>query len=184
MTEQRIYVADLAAYNQGHLRGVWLDLDDYADSDDVYEAINEMISSSPAFGAEEWEIHDYEGWGGMRADRYTIEALHQIAEVMEEYGAYPVGTVVYLTDWTPEHGSIEDAVQEIYGGSVESGQDEYDWAWDEMESQGLFHDLPDWIEGRMKQALAVAWFDDLAAGGGITVIRADDGSTHFFRRGM
>ncbi len=41
----RIYVADLAAYNNGHLHGAWLDPS--RDEDEVWEDINTMLSSSP-----------------------------------------------------------------------------------------------------------------------------------------
>lgn len=66
----RIYVACLASYNNGDLHGVWIDLDD-GDADRVNKEIKAMLASSPTPGAEEYAIHDYEGFGGMRVDEYT-----------------------------------------------------------------------------------------------------------------
>ena len=43
--EIRIYVACLAAYNNGRLHGVWIDATD--DIDDIQDQINEMLESSP-----------------------------------------------------------------------------------------------------------------------------------------
>ena len=57
--EIKIYVADLAAYNNGILHGIWIDATD--DLDDIQEQVNEMLASSPEEMAEEYAIHDYEG---------------------------------------------------------------------------------------------------------------------------
>lgn len=62
MTDIRIYVACLSAYNSGMLHGVWIDLDPKAfHKDDIQEQIDAMLKSSPVPGAEEWGIHDTEG---------------------------------------------------------------------------------------------------------------------------
>jgi antirestriction protein len=53
----KIYVADLEAYNNGRLSGVWLDLADYNDADELMEAIQDFLKTS---GGEEYAIHDVE----------------------------------------------------------------------------------------------------------------------------
>ena len=53
-----IYVADLAAYNAGKLRGEWIDANQ--DVDNIRAEIEKMLSSSPELFAEEYAIHDYE----------------------------------------------------------------------------------------------------------------------------
>jgi len=58
--DPRIYVASLADYNAGRLHGRWIDLDGKT-IEEVHEEIEEMLKTSPIPGAEEWEIHDYEG---------------------------------------------------------------------------------------------------------------------------
>ena len=83
-TEIRIYVADLAAYNNGKLHGVWINACD--DLEDIQEQINKMLASSPEGFAEEYAIHDYEGFGGYSLGEYEgIEAAHEIACFIEEY---------------------------------------------------------------------------------------------------
>ena len=62
----RIYVADLAAYNNGKLHGVWINVTD--DFDDIREQINKMLASSPEGFSEECAIHDYEGFDGYSLD--------------------------------------------------------------------------------------------------------------------
>ena len=82
--EIRIYVADLAAYNNGKLRGVWIDACD--DLDAIRTQINEMLATSPEGFSEEYAIHDYEGFGGYILGEYAgIEAAHNIACFIAEY---------------------------------------------------------------------------------------------------
>ena len=49
-----IYVADLAAYNAGKLRGTWIDATQ--DADDIKAEIEEMLRGSPEAIAESWRF--------------------------------------------------------------------------------------------------------------------------------
>jgi len=73
----RIYVASLSDYNNGEMYGEWLDIP--ADVDDLAEDIECMLKFSPRPGAEEWAIHDYEGFASIRIGEHeslaTIVAL-------------------------------------------------------------------------------------------------------------
>jgi antirestriction protein len=82
-SEIRIYVADLAAYNNGRLHGVWIDATQ--DPDDIQEQINTMLADSPEQDAEEYAIHDYEGFDGYGLGEYEgIETAHEIACFIDE----------------------------------------------------------------------------------------------------
>jgi antirestriction protein len=82
--EIRIYVADLAAYNIGKLHGVWIDACD--DINDIWEQIKAMLAASPEGFAEEYAIHDYEGFGGYELSEHAgIETAHEIACLIAEY---------------------------------------------------------------------------------------------------
>ncbi len=83
--EPRIYVACLAAYNNGLLHGEWIDADQSAD--ELHEAVARMLAASPQPGAEEWAIHDYEGFGSLRLGEYeSLERVATIAEGIAEHG--------------------------------------------------------------------------------------------------
>lgn len=83
-SEIRIYVADLAAYNAGFLHGVWIDATD--DLETIHKQVRAMLEASPEPGAEEYAIHDYEGFGGHALSEYEgLEAAHDIACFIEEY---------------------------------------------------------------------------------------------------
>ena len=81
----RIYVACLAAYNQGHLHGTWIDADQ--DADAIHEEIQQMLAESPVPDAEEWAIHDYEGFGGLNLSEYEdIERVAEFGQLLAEHG--------------------------------------------------------------------------------------------------
>ena len=65
----RIYVACLAAYNNGILHGCWVDADQ--SFEDIWQEIRDMLASSPIPGAEEHAIHDYDGFGGESTKKLT-----------------------------------------------------------------------------------------------------------------
>ncbi len=82
--EIRIYIADLAAYNNGRLHGIWINACD--ELNDIKAQINKMLATSPEGFAEEYAIHDYEGLGGYALNEYEgIEAAHNIACFIAEY---------------------------------------------------------------------------------------------------
>jgi len=82
--EIRIYVADLAAYNSGHLHGVWINATD--ELDDIQDQINTMLDESPIEDSEEYAIHDFEGFNGYRLGEYEgIKSVQEIASFIEEY---------------------------------------------------------------------------------------------------
>jgi hypothetical protein len=65
-TESVIYIADLAAYNAGYLRGIYVKPGEFADADELYAHIEAFITGPadrPAgpimFDSEEWLVHDY-----------------------------------------------------------------------------------------------------------------------------
>ncbi len=81
--EIRIYVADFAAYNNGKLHGVWINASD--DLDDIQEQINKMLAESPEGFAEEYAIHDYEGFSGYSVSEYDgIQPVHEVACFVED----------------------------------------------------------------------------------------------------
>ena len=85
--EIKIYVADLAAYNSGRLHGVWIDACE--ELDDIQDQVNQMLESSPVVDAEEYAIHDHEGFGSYRLGEYaSIKAAHEVACFIEEFTSF------------------------------------------------------------------------------------------------
>ena len=101
----RIYVACLASYNAGTLHGVWIDLDG-KDADEVHEEIQAMLKASGEPGAEEFAIHDHEGFEGIKIGEYTS-----------------IADVIAAAEGIEAHGGAFVAALDVYGGSPD-----YAWA--------------------------------------------------------
>lgn len=81
----RIYVASLSDYNAGRLHGAWLDAAQHPD--DLRGHIQLMLENSRDPGAEEWAIHDYEGFGPLALGEYaSIETIARLANGIVEHG--------------------------------------------------------------------------------------------------
>ena len=142
----RIYVADLAAYNAGRLHGKWIDLEGL-DADDVYRIINEeILATSPVPLAEEFAIHDYEGFGDFRVHEYeSIPTVVAVAELMEEHGEGPVGAFLgyHGTYYTDDLEKAKEDFEESYQGQWES---EEKFADNFLENAGLWDEIPEWAQ--------------------------------------
>ena len=113
--EPRIYVACLAAYNNGYLHGAWIDATD--DLDRIQDQVNAMLEASPISDAEEYAIHDCEGFGGADIGEYAgLARARELALFIEEHQG--LGALVL------EHvsGELEDAraMLERYSGMYSS----------------------------------------------------------------
>ncbi len=114
--EIRIYMACLAAYNNGYLHGRWIDA--LIGADAIQDEINEMLKTSLIPDAEEWALHDYEGFEGLSLSEYEgLESISEKAEFIEEHGR--MGAML------AEHfgGDLEDArkaLDDQYAGSYKS----------------------------------------------------------------
>ena len=81
----RIYVACLASYNSGVLHGRWIDAGQ--DAEAIHEEIAEMLSESRELIAEEFAIHDFEGFTGYELSEHeAIAEVARIAQRIAEHG--------------------------------------------------------------------------------------------------
>lgn len=113
----RIYVASLADYNAGRLLGRWIDAAQSAA--DIHEAIQTMLKESLEAVAEDWAIHDYEHFGGLRLSEFEdIERVAATARGIVEHGPVFAGLVSHLG----KTQSIEEAqryMEDGYRGAFE-----------------------------------------------------------------
>lgn len=121
--EIKIYVADLAAYNNGYLHGVWIDAT--LDLEDMQEKINAMLAASPVDDAEEYAIHDHEGFDGYSLSEYAgLETAHDVALFIEEYPEFGAALLSHFGDlddakkaaqdsYCGSHSSLADYAQEL-----------------------------------------------------------------------
>jgi len=84
MTAPYVYIASLSDYNNGTLHGVWIFADQ--DADDIQEEISEMLAASADPGAEEWAIHDYEGFPIRLGEWESVGWLAALGQAIAEHG--------------------------------------------------------------------------------------------------
>lgn len=117
LTNPEIYVACLASYNSGYLHGEWIGV---TDEKTVREKIQEILNNSPVEDAEEFAIHDYEGFGSLSLGEYdSISEICELADLMREHGEVILELYSY-------HGDLEFAkttLQNNYYGEHKSEQD-------------------------------------------------------------
>jgi antirestriction protein len=117
--EPRIYVASLSDYNAGILHGAWLNA---AQETSVLNAgIAEMLNRSPSGGAEEWAIHDFEGFGTYRLSEYeSIDKVGRLARGIVRHGEAFSAWAGYLgtNDW-----DTLDQFEDFYLGRWDSVSD-------------------------------------------------------------
>lgn len=113
----RIYVACLAAYNNGCLHGRWIDA---TNPNEIMEQVRAMLAASPQPDAEEWAIHDYEGFEGANLSEYaSFEMACELAGFIEEHGALGGKVLNYFGDDLAEaRAAFED-----YAGEYSSAAD-------------------------------------------------------------
>lgn len=111
-----IYVACLAAYNNAKLHGTWIDATQ--DLDTIWDEVNAMLKASPEPNAEEWAIHDHEGFEGIRMSEWTgLEEVHQLAAFVEAHGR--LGAMV-LDYYGNDIDEALTALEERYHGQYRS----------------------------------------------------------------
>ena len=122
--QPRIYVACLAAYNSGYLHGAWINAAQEPWS--IYDDVKSMLSASPVAGAEEWAIHDYEGFGEIRIEECTgFERVSALAMFIAEHGEIGAALLDHYSGdldeaaeamadrYMGQHASLADYVQEL-----------------------------------------------------------------------
>ena len=130
-TEPRIYVACLAAYNNGLLHGEWIDADQSAD--ELHEAVARMLAASPQPGAEEWAIHDYEGFGSLRLGEY--ESLDRVATIAAGIAEHGDAFSAWLSYDESQDATDMQSFEDAYRGEWDSLRA---YAEDYAESTGMY----------------------------------------------
>src|SRR5215472_6844189 len=83
----QVWIGCLAAYNEGHLHGKWVDA---TDVDEMHEAAKQIIKTSPASFAEEYFVADYNDFPRSVVQSLgefpNYEAVANVACGIEEHG--------------------------------------------------------------------------------------------------
>ena len=163
----RIYVACLAAYNSGILHGAWIDADQ--DEEAMRSEIAAMLKASPVSGAEEYAIHEYEGFGDIRLEEFT-----------------GIGTVAHIAAFAAEHGALGLAVLSHFSGDFEEAREAV-----EDRYYGQFASLADYMQETTEETTSIpeplryyidwqAMGRDAEMGGDVFTIQTASDEVHVF----
>jgi antirestriction protein len=176
----RIWVASLSDYNNGRLHGQWIDA--ARDESALQADIDAMLAASPWTAqtcepAEEWAIHDYDGFAPLRIDQHeNLSWISRVAKGITEHGhAYAAYADVveeeellagfdhdYLGHYDDLHTYVEQLINDLG----------YDRILDEA--------LPAKIRPYVKIDIT-ATATDLLLGGDLHALPATDGGVWIFR---
>lgn len=163
----RIYVACLAAYNNGYLHGAWIDAGQ--DADQIREEIAAMLARSPVEDAEEYAIHDYEGFEGVSISEYA-----------------GIDSVALMAKFIAEHGALGAGLLEQFGGDMDQAESTLEDCY-----HGQFASLADYMEELTTESVTIpealryyvdwdAMARDAEMGGDLFTIETAHGEVHVF----
>ncbi|GGX08018.1 antirestriction protein ArdA [Streptomyces noursei] len=174
---QQIYAACLAAYNNGILHGEWIDATQ--DPDSIGHEIQLMLERSPIPGAEEFAIHDYDGFGGLPLGEYeSLSDLHAIALTLDDF---PAVVVKHSYGEVPAE-DLYETCEDRFIGTVEEeiGPEENAYAAYIIEQEDHYwENLPKEYHGHMR-AIAISEARDRLLCGD-TALYEGAGTWHFVR---
>jgi antirestriction protein len=167
----RIYVASLSDYNAGRFHGEWVDAT--IDSEELAGLVQAMLKTSPEPGAEEWAIHDYEGFGPLRLEEYeSLETVSAVALGIAEHGPA-------FAHWAALIGTNDqDALARF--------EDSYLGHWDSLTAYaeellddiGVYRQIEEALPDHLQPYVTVdveGMARDMEFGGQITTSEGDDG---------
>ena len=138
----KIYVACLASYNTGQLHGEWINADQ--ETHEIYGEIKSMLERSPEPFAEEWAIHDYEGFGSICLSEWPdLERVSTLAKLIVIHGdPFPIW-YESQDGYNFDISEVEEKFLEQWQGSFES---ETDFAYRMLEETGQLSEIPNWAQ--------------------------------------
>lgn len=170
-----IYVASLADYNAGTLHGQWLGA--HQSPEQLHAATAAMLARSKQPDAEEWAIHDHQGFGTIRIGEYeTFDTIAALAAGIDQHGNA-------FTAWAAAVGGSEadiDRFEAAYLGQWESLDDYAEHILDDLGYiEAITNAVPEHLRPYLKIDNA-GLGRDLQLSGDIWTSDPDNGTLHIF----
>lgn len=115
VTKLRIYVVCKESYKNGHLVGAWID--PTLEVKSIYQAINQILMSSPIPYAQEWMILNHEGFGLLNLESIVdIELIQKTAILIAKHGELALELFAF---YGTNPSEVEEALAYRYQGIYE-----------------------------------------------------------------
>jgi len=160
MTTPRIYVGTYAKYNNGSIKGQWLDLEDYSDKDAFLEACRELHKDE---SDPEFMFQDYEGFPR------SFYSESNVPETLWDWIALDDDDRELLAVYQDNVNSDADIdeAREAFAGKFDS---EADWAAQFLEDTDGLRGVPEHLRNYIDFE---AYGRDARIGGDMTFVRHD-----------
>lgn len=156
----RVYVGTYAKYNNGSIKGEWLDLDDYASKDDFLKACAELHKDE---ADPELMFQDYEGFpASYYGESYIKPELWDWLELDDDDREL----LAVYQEHVDQDGDI-DRARDAFMGKANS---EADWAAEWLEDTGGLEGVPEHLQNYIDYE---AYARDARLGGDVTFARHD-----------
>ena len=165
ISEARIYVGTYAKYNEGSIFGKWLDLSDYSDKDEFYEACRELHKDEqdPELMFQDWEYIP----SGLIGESWLSDNIFEIIEAIDDMDDDKKAAFeVWLNHESYDLSSkdINDLISSFEDDFQGAYKDEEDYAYEVVEE---CYDLPEFAKTyfdyeKFARDLFMTdyWFDD------------------------
>jgi antirestriction protein len=147
-------------------------MDQLDDMDSIQDSIMAMLAASPEPDAEEWAIHDYEGFGTISLSEYqSVETVAAMAEFIQEHGRLAADLISHFSGDLDE---ARQALEDNYAGCYASLED---FAASLTEETGGLEQVPEHIRGYIDYA---AMARDMEMSGDVFTLEPGYGQVHVF----
>lgn len=171
----RIYVASLSDYNAGRLHGTWINA--AQDPDEIHAAIASMLQRSPEPTAEEWALHDYDGFYGLPLSEH--ESVQRVSTIARGIATHGAAFAAWITICAQDEETT-DRFEDCYLGTFPSRKAYVEETVDDLGYQQMIDDaIPDYLAPYV-QFDADALIHDAELNGDITIIDNSDGTVSVF----
>ena len=165
LSEARVYVGTYAKYNNGSLSGAWLDLSDYSDKEEFYEACREL------HGDEEDAEYMFQDWEnvpeGLIGESWISENFFALRDAVEDLDDTEQEAFFVWCNYKSHDLGEEDAddlVRDFRDEYLGQYDDEEDFAYEIIEE---CYDLPEFAKTYFDYEkfardlfMCEYWFDD------------------------
>ena len=113
LSEARVYVGTYAKYNNGSLFGAWLDLSDYSDKEEFYEACRELHKDEED---AEYMFQDWENIPGeLIGESWISENFFSLRDAVEDLSEEDADDLVrdFQDEYQGEYDDEEDFAYQI-----------------------------------------------------------------------
>jgi antirestriction protein len=174
--QPRIYVASLVDYNEGRLHGEWIDA--AQDEEELERCVKEMLARSPSPGAEEWAIHDYEGFGLLRLDEFeSLASVAKVASGIAEHGPA-------FAAWAAHVGADSEAIDEFEDAYMGEWESAVAFAGEMLDDMGHIEEIMRGVPAHLAAYVQIdyeGFVRDLVRNGELATLEKPDGGIYVFR---